>query len=375
MSKKAKNIVYIISDINKALAFEWIVESIDSSRFRLGFVLINNEESELERYLKAKGLFLARYRINSKRDYIKTLFAIYRLLIKINAEVVHTHLLKANIVGITAAWLARVKKRIYTRHHSSFHHIYYPSKVRIDRIINGMATDIVAISRNVESILKDWEGVDQRKIILIRHGFMLEAFDEVAQDRISALKDKYEFADDMWPVLGVIARYTEWKGIQYIIPAFRRLLSEFPKAHLILANAQGDYAEELQVLLSMLPEKSYTEITFENDIPALYKMFDVYVHTPVDSHSEAFGQTYVEALAAGVPSVFTLSGIAPEFIKDRVNALLVPYRDSESIYKALCELLNDEKEMQRMKKAGREAVYEAFHLKEMIENLELLYEQ
>ena len=59
------------------------------------------------------------------------------------------------------------------------------------------------------------------------------------------------------------------------------------------------------------------------------------MHVPIDSMSEAFGQTYIEALASRVPSIFTLSGIACEFAKDRVNCLVVPYKDSDSIQLAL----------------------------------------
>src|SRR6185295_19908794 len=90
------------------------------------------------------------------------------------------------------------------------------------------------------------------------------------------------------------------------------------------------------------PEKSFIEIRFENNIFALYKLFDVFVHTPIDEYAEAFGQTYVEALASGVPAIFTLSGIACDFVQHEKNAWVVPYKDSGKIVTAMNALLNDE---------------------------------
>ncbi len=134
------------------------------------------------------------------------------------------------------------------------------------------------------------------------------------------------------PVIGVVARYEILKGIQCIIPAFRRLLEDFPDAKLVLANAYGHYAHQIRRLLrGMLPDHSYCEIQFEPDPVALYSSFDVFVHTPLVAGYEAFGQVYVEALAAGLPSVFTPSGIAAEFITDQLNAHLVPFQDSDAI--------------------------------------------
>ena len=87
-----------------------------------------------------------------------------------------------------------------------------------------------------------------------------------------------------------------------------------------------------------LPRESIRQIKFEDDIYALFKCFDVYVHVPVDPSVEAFGQTYVEALLSGVPSVFTLSGIAPEFIENDHNAMVVPFEDSVSIVQSVIRL-------------------------------------
>jgi len=302
------------------------------------------------------------------RAFIK----IFSLLMKIRPAIVHTHLFDASLIGLPAAYFSGIRKRIYTRHHATYHHNYYPKMIKYDKMINSFATAIVAISKNVEEILIEKENVRADKIHLIHHGFKLEEFEIADKNKMDALRNKY-FIKDKSPVIGVIARYTHWKGIQYIIPAFEKLLSDYPDALLILANANGDYKLEINNLLKTIPPDNFVEINFEEDLFQMYHLFDVYVHTPIDSHSEAFGQTYVEALAAGVPSVFTLSGIAREFIKDKHNALVVDYKNSDEIYNSIKELLENKTLSESISKNGKEDVRKHFGLDKMIAKLEELY--
>jgi glycosyltransferase involved in cell wall biosynthesis len=270
-----------------------------------------------------------------------------------------------------AARLAGVKKRIYSRHHAAFHHEYFPAAIKYDRFVNFLSTDIVAISEVVKKVLLDYESVSPRKVHVIHHGFDLEAFRMVSEEKITAMRKKY-LPESAYPVIGLISRYIEWKGVQYVIPAFAELLKVYPKAHLIIANARGYYGKEVSKLLEKIPLGSYTEIPFEGDLFSLYKLFDVFVHVPVSYNTEAFGQTYVEALAAEIPSVFTLSGVAPEFIKDRVNAVVVDYKNSKAIYNAVIELLENEPLKNTLIRNGLKSV-EPFSLDIFISKLEELY--
>jgi glycosyltransferase involved in cell wall biosynthesis len=176
-------------------------------------------------------------------------------------------------------------------------------------------------------------------------------------------------------VVGVISRFTALKGVQYIIPAFKNILQNYPNALLMFFGGQGDYEKELNELLAQIPRESYFKVEFENDLSAVYPLFDVFVQVSIDRTIESFGQTYVEALAAGIPSVFTLSGIASDFIKDRENALVVPYQDENAIYRAVSELLADRSLAGNISVNGRESIKEHFDLPVMIRKLEQLYEQ
>lgn len=367
-----KNLTYIVSDINKALAFEWIASYIDKTKFNIDFILINDGISDLEKYLIENQIPVLRVQYKRKIDGLLAIYKVYRILKKRKTQIVHTHLFIANLVGLTAAFIAGVKKRIHTRHHSDFHHVKFPKAVKYDRYVNFMSTDIVAITEIVKQILISLENVPEKKIHLIHHGFQLENFYNVPLKSIETLKVKYQISNQ-FPIVGAISRYTEWKGVQYLIPAYKLLLEKYPDALLVLANAYGDCKHEIKNLLKDIPKQNYIEIQFENDLFALYKLFDVFVHIPINKRAEAFGQIYVEALASGIPSVFTNAGVADEFIVHRHNALVVPYENSLAVYNELLELLTNQHLSNQLVINGKIDVNEKFQLQKMILALEDLY--
>lgn len=373
MPDKKIKITYILFQLNKSLAFEWILDHIDKSKYELSFISIYvNENSFFEKFCKTRNVEFHRVDYTSKKSIPTATFHTYKILKKIQPDAVHCHIFEANIIGLTAAYFSGIKKRIFTRHHSSYHHITAPSGLKYDKYCNKIATHIIAISEIVKNILVNVEHVPSSKITLIHHGFDLPLFYNISEERLSIVEKKYN-PNNKHPVIGLVSRYTIWKGLKYAICAFEKLLQDYPNALLILANAKGDDKENVKKMLHKLPSESYVEIEFEEDNGALFKLFDIFVHVPIDADSEAFGQTYIEALAVGVPSVFTLSGVACEFIEDRKNALVVEYQNSEQIYQAMNTILVDKELDKQLFVNGRNDIEQYFSLPLFIQKLEQIY--
>lgn len=365
-------VCYIISDINKALAFEWIASNLDYGRFDVQFILLNPGSSMLEEYLQSHQYKVIRIICSGKKDWPKAWLSLYRLLRKQKPDIVHCHLLTASILGLSAAKFAGIHQRIYTRHHSDYHFRYFPKGVKWDKWCNLLATKIIAPSHAVKTVLTEMEFVPKEKVDLIFHGFDLDYFRNVSSETEHLVKLKYN-PNDKHPVVGVISRFTELKGIQYIIPAFRQVLEQYPDALLLLFNATGDYQQQIEAQLSALPADSYKTVPFESELAAVYTLFDVFVQASTDTLIESFGQTYVEALASGVPSVFTLAGVAPNFIRDKENALIVPFRDAQAIENSILKILDNDELKNKIIKGGWNSVRDRFSLHEMIKKLTELY--
>jgi len=340
----------------------------------LNFILLNPKDSYLETYLNKLNINVKRINYNSKRDIPLSIIRILYFLLLNKPSVVHTHLFEASFIGLMAAKLCGIKKRIYTRHYSTYHHDFFPNAVKWDKLNNKLATHIIAISEVVKNVLISMEGVDSEKISLVYHGFKLNEFSESNNEAIENLKKKYNPFNNR-PVIGVISRFTELKGIQHIIPAFSKLLYQYPNAFLLLFNASGDYEKEINKLVSELPLETYLKVVFENDITSIYHLFDIFIHVPINSTIEAFGQTYIESMASGIPIIATKSGIGNEILINNENSIIVPFKNSEAIYKAIVLLINDSALKIKITNNAKNTVAQKFELHLMIEKLESIYLQ
>lgn len=374
MSQAESKLIYVISLVNKSMAFEYFFTELAKRRKEVTVVFLHPDVPELMKQCKTLNMDVLWIRYDGKKDLPLACCKLFRFFLKMKPDIVHTHLFDASMAGLTAAWLARVPVRIHTRHHASHHHVYFPHAVKYDRFINTLSTRIFAISKNIKDILVRDEQVNPAKIAVVYHGFNLTAFSLVSPDRIQHLRNKYSLPAHL-EIIGMISRFTFWKGVQDMVIAFGMYLEVHPAAVLVLANARGDYEQEIKAMLALLPVDSYRLIDFEEDSPALYHLFDVFVHLPIDDHSEAFGQVYVEALAAGIPAVVTRSGIALEFIIDRQNALVVPYQQPDAVYHALLELKQEAGLRDTLRKNGRQRVYELFGIEAMVQHTLALYKR
>lgn len=362
---KPTSTLFVISLVDKSLPMEFFFIELSKHDSNFQIVFLNPAPPSIMINLVKKGLSVKWIKYSGKKDVVKVFFKLFLLCRSIKPSVIHAHLFDASLISLPAAMLAKIKKRIYTRHHSSQHHIYSPHAVKYDRFINMCATEIFAISENVKNVLVENENVAVEKVKVVHHGFDFNYFNSVTDNRIFEIKSSYNFENN-WPVIGVVSRFTHWKGVHYIIDAFYRIVQKYPDAVLILANAKGDYESEIFNKLRIIPSNNYRLIVFEEDSPALFKSFDVFIHTPIDSHSEAFGQVYIEAMMAKIPSIFTLSGIANEFVINRKNAFVVDYKDSKAIYNSIIDIIDDKILVDKIVKKGYDDVLANFDIKKIV---------
>lgn len=369
-----KTIIYVISQVSHSKLFEWTARALNRDKYKLVFVLMHSRETTFETNLRNEGFEVFRLTYLTKKDIPSCVLQMRAIFKNIKPDILHTHLFEAGIAGMTAARICRIPVRIHTRHDAMIHHDFHPAAVKYDKFINRLSTRIIAISENVKEILMNLESVPQSKISIVPHGFELNEYSSCSENRKEAIRIKYNLQRSNFPIIGCVSRFIKWKGIQYTIKAFEQLLHTHPEAVLLLANAQGPYEADLMNLLKRIPEKNYRRIIFEPDVTSLYHVMDVFVHVPIDSRSEAYGQVYIEALAAGVPSVFTASGIVPECVKNREEAIVVPFCDSDAILYGVKEVLSNDQLRSKLRSSGSKMVYERYSIAEMISKLETVYD-
>lgn len=374
-------LTYIISDSftrTRIVAYEWYAEFMQKEGYEVTFIILGGNPY-LKEYLKEKGIIY--YNLNYQgKNKLEILFNICKAciyLLRIRPHIVHTHYLDANLLGLPAAYICRVKKRVYTRHHGTMHHRENENKLikrdkRFQSLFYFLSTDIIAPSQSVYDIINNERNGDIKKLHLVYHGFNMDYFLNPNLNKINLLKDKYKLSGK-GPYIGTVASYDKLKGIQYVISAFAKIRAHFPNAHIILANASGSDQKFIKQKISILPPESYTEILFEPDSVSLFKLLDVFVHVPIQKNVEAFGQVYIEAMIMGIPTVITAAGIAADFAQDRINTLLVAFSNSEQIYNSILCILNDQNLKNQITTKAKSDVLKQFDIMIMIKKYCVIY--
>jgi glycosyltransferase involved in cell wall biosynthesis len=372
---KKKKVILITSHLKgRAIAYEWIGVKLKERGYNVLLLHIDNTESNFEKFILETGITYKRitYSGKNKIEMLLTICKLMLEIIKFKPQVVHTHYFDANLLGLTAAWILRIPVRVYTRHTTIQRYRYLKGTRNFEKYFNRISTSIISISDVVTKVLMDYENVPLNKIKKVHHGFDLEMFSNVEEARLMSIKTKYNFTDTSI-IIGSISRYDEWKGVEYTIGAFKKIVSDIPNAKLVLANACGVREDFIRSLLKELNPNTYIEIPFEDDVFALINTFDYFVHVPIDSEIEAFGQVYIEVMAASVPMICTLSGVAGEYIVDKSNAVVVDYQNSDAIYEGLKLLMQNNDLKNKIINQANKDIREKFNVSEMINKLESIY--
>jgi len=156
-----------------------------------------------------------------------------------------------------------------------------------------------------------------------------------------------------------IGELKERKGVHLALAAWCRVAHDVPDLHhMIVGRADGDEYEEglrrtvreagLEARVHFLGNVSEAEKI------ELLRNADVFLHTPVtaaDGGFEGFGIVYLEAAAAGTPSIGTLDCGAEDAIEDGVSGRLVA-QEVDAVEAALRDLVGDAGLRERMGRAG-----------------------
>lgn len=165
------------------------------------------------------------------------------------------------------------------------------------------------------------------------------------------------------PVFGFLGRFEEEKGVLELAEAWPRVAAALPGARLLLAG-KGRMERRMRALLADTPGVEW--LGYRDDVPALLRSIDV---VAVPSHSEGFGMTALEAMAAGAVVVASTAGALPELVRDGVEGLLVPAGDPAALSAALVRAGGDRHLAATLGRAGMRRA-RAFSLDAMVEGIE-----
>ena len=283
---------------------------------------------------------------------------------------IHTHGVRANLLGRLAARQVGQKKVITTVH--SLLERDYPgffsslANGLVERSTRSLTDHFITVSQGLKDKLVAGD-VPADKITVIYNGIVPEEFSPPVEP--GAALQEMGFAPHT-PVVGIVARLHEVKGHRYFLEAAREVLTARPDTRFVVVG-DGPCRSALQEMACRLEIAGQVTFTgFVKDVRPLMSGLTLLV---VSSLWEGFGLTAVEAMALGVPVVATEVGGLPEVVLHGETGMLVPPANTPALAKGILWMLDHPEATMEMAEKGRKSVLERFSAPVMARRTEELY--
>lgn len=291
------------------------------------------------------------------------------------ADIVHSHLLKADMVTALVATLCGRRARLVASKHNDEQVLLRTPVSLVHGLLGNLPARTIVLSDHVGRFIEEHGRVRKSHLRRIYYGLDPAPFEAAALAPMAeraALRASFGFAvDDI--VFVCVARFAPQKAHDVLLTAFKRALEDAPRLRLLLVGDDpfGDgrrKAEALSRELGLGPRAVFAGI--RRDVPALMAMSDVFV---MCSLWEGLGLVFLEAMATGVCVLATRVSAVPEVVIDGETGLLVAPSDAEGLSGAMRRLAADPGLRARLGANGRQRVRADFGLERMIEETLIVY--
>jgi len=229
---------------------------------------------------------------------------------------------------------------------------------------------VIAISKPVARHLSVDFSVAQNQIHLIANGIDLDRFAMTNEQRRREARRKMDISDT--PLIGIIARLSDVKGIDILIKAMPFVLKEIPSANLLIAG-QGPEEIPLKKLTYSMSLAAHVHFKSTiNQTQDLLCAFDVFV---MPSLMEGLGLSVIEAQACGIPVVASRIGGLVDLIEDGKSGYLVPTNDPSALANRIIEIFRNPHQAKMMAEQARLNVEGHFSAAGMLKETLKVYEQ
>jgi glycosyltransferase involved in cell wall biosynthesis len=311
---------------------------------------------------------------------IKTLFQIIKILRSIKPDIINLGTPKVSLLGMIAARILCVERRIYTCRGFRFEHergIKKKILIIVEKIISFFAHKIVCISKSVEDLgIKNKIFSDGKTIVINKgssNGINLALFnpnEKKHHDFKVDLQKKYYLEDKI--VFGFLGRVVDRKGINELFDSFCKIYLKNSNSRLLVVGPFDMSQISDKELVKKVNDHpgiiNYGRVKQE-EVPGIMLCMDIFV---LPAWWEGFGNVLIQAAAMGIPVISTEGTGTIDAVSNGYNGILVPVKDKLRLQFAMEKLMNDRDERNVFGKNGIEWA-KNFDSKIIWDNLNELY--
>ena len=284
-------------------------------------------------------------RIISPFAELRALLLTFKLIKKLNPDIVHTHTPKAGLLGMIAAKLANVPHRLHTVAGMPLMEAKGINRRILqftEKFTYRMATAVYPNSYNLKKWIESHLRPKNAKIKVIGQGssngidttFFRRT--RLILEQAKDIRKKLKITNST-TVLVFVGRLVRDKGVNELVDVFDTLGEA---AHLILVGDFEDHREPLEETTKqrIFRYENIHHVGFQRDIRAYLCAGDIFVFP---SYREGFPNVVLQACSMELPCLVTDINGCNEIVKNEFNGLFVTPKDTVSLERQLLRLIQD----------------------------------
>ena len=296
--------------------------------------------------------------LNSAKDFLLASKKYQKLIKRFRPDVVHSHMVHANIFARLNRVLCSVPKLICTAHNSN-----EGGKLRMIayRLTNRLSDVNTNVSQEATEALIAKGAFSENNLITVHNGIDLRKFKK-NHDNIDLDKHVLNFIS--------VGRFNDQKDYPNLINAFAILRKSTDYNIKLSIVGHGELQPQIEAQIEELElDKDITLLGRRSDVPKLMNEADIFI---LSSKFEGLPTVVIEAMACECYVVATDCGGSAEILGD--TGKLVPIQDSQALANALEAAINLDVgyRLQNNKKA-RKRVEQLFSLESSVQKWLDLY--
>ena len=371
LRSRRRKVFYLVDSLNVGGTETQAVElalRLPASEYEITMGCLRAEGPLLEK-LKGSAVNVREFHPAGGLDSPAGLYQVLRLaayLRRARFDVVHTHDLWSNLMGVTAARLAGVPAIVSSRRDLAHFDWYQGKRRHWLRRIQNLSAVVLANATPIRDALISEDGFAPEKLRVIHNGVDTEKFQRAKGDRARLFPD---VGNETLVVL-VGNMHSDVKGHPWLIAAAPGVVREFPEVRFVFAG-DGELRPAFEKQVAQLGlESKFMFLGRRNDIPEILASCDIAV---LPSRAEGLPNAVLEYMAAGLPTVASRVGGNAELVQDGVTGLLVPAEDANALADALLRFLRDPEWSRQIGNNGQRFAVENFSFERLIREVDELY--
>jgi glycosyltransferase involved in cell wall biosynthesis len=303
---------------------------------------------------------------------LRVLWPLVRELRREPPDILHCHLLRANLYGRVAARFAGIRKVINTIHgvdeYMSAGDLISRSLRLVERLSAAWVSQYVAVSENARNAVIRNLKLAPKKVSTILNALELAPFQSSRADA-AAIRRELEVAPEAL-VVGAVGRLAPLKNFASLVNWFAGIKSDCPRAQLVIIG-DGEDRGVLEDLIARRRLRDTVKLAgFRTDIPRILAALDIFAFPSV---SEGLSIALLEAMAAGLPCVVMDVGGNSEAVVPGETGYIIPLSKGAEFKAALLRLLEDGQLRKKMGTAGKNRAFTLFNPQRLAAQYEELY--